>query len=559
MIRCTILLTAWMIPITVWAQALFVDGFDKKGEWGGSGYAHYGHSYYHIKAEEGRMVYYDGQKFMDIDVEVRTEFIDGKDDRGYGLMFRAQDYDNYHEFVISANGYIRVGGEYNNKWAVLSPWETCDAIRKGGVNFVRVSCRGEEFSFYVNGTKVKTLRDKRFPVGYIGLTAYGQAHVHFDDVKVFKFGELPKEAYEFVASMSDDSYDYEADPQAIHIENFSDKSGSWSESDFAHYETGFYKMYDTKDGRFSWQYGQDNDFMVETRARIFEWPKGGLIGLVAHVSDSKNYCGVFVNQEGKFYVEKSDEGVVHRLVMPTAVSFDPANVLTLGLRTGDGHLTAFLNGQNIADIEDPGSRWDNGNFGFYTSKNVGADFLSVKLTAIPFTWSSIVPSASSVFAWWPGAVVLLVVALWVRRSKRRKERLTVTQRIGQIVDMIKLNHGILQLGELMVRYKISKRDALKLMEKVAGDFGGVARATMDGGLEYDFPDFMPSEEKLQHDILQLASLRKGRITVTETAQHIKQDIVETETMLDLMVDNKRVRKVVEDGITYYEFVEIRKK
>jgi hypothetical protein len=112
------------------------------------------------------------------------------------------------------------------------------------------------------------------------------------------------------------------------------------------------------------------------------------------------------------------------------------------------------------------------------------------------------------------------------------------------------------MGDVMVYYKISKRAASQLMEQVMEDYGGVGRVTSEGGLLYDFPDFMPTEEKMLREIIVLAGRHEGRVTVTEAAGHLHKDIVETETMLDGWVDGKRVRRVSEEGITYYEFVEI---
>jgi hypothetical protein len=67
---------------------------------------------------------------------------------------------------------------------------------------------------------------------------------------------------------------------------------------------------------------------------------------------------------------------------------------------------------------------------------------------------------------------------------------------------------------------------------------------------------MPSEEKVQADIISFAAMRKGRLTVTDTANFLKKDLVETETLLDKMVDGRRVRKTDTGGVVYYEFPEI---
>lgn len=122
--------------------------------------------------------------------------------------------------------------------------------------------------------------------------------------------------------------------------------------------------------------------------------------------------------------------------------------------------------------------------------------------------------------------------------------------------MIKSSQGSLGLGDVMFKYKITKKNAQTMLENIAQEYGGNAVLNPDGSVVYEFPEFMPSEDKMRHEIISFAAVHKGKITVTETANRLKMDLIETEVLLDSMIDGKRIKKSEDSGIVYYEFVEI---
>jgi hypothetical protein len=64
-------------------------------------------------------------------------------------------------------------------------------------------------------------------------------------------------------------------------------------------------------------------------------------------------------------------------------------------------------------------------------------------------------------------------------------------------------------------------------------------------------------QRIQRKILQLASVRGGKLTVTEVATDLNLGIAAAETVLTSMDDDLRVRSVIsEDGVIVYEFPEL---
>lgn len=178
----------WVILQTasVYGQIVFHEDFSKPNLFGEGPLAYYQRGNYHILAEKGRMVYDNDHWLADFSAEVKTEFLDGDDNQGYGLMFRTQDYENSYVFCISGNGYLELGGYKKGNWFTISKWERSDIIRKNGVNFVKVECRGTTINLFINGQFIKTIKDASYTAGYIGIVAYNKAHIHFDDLKVYE-------------------------------------------------------------------------------------------------------------------------------------------------------------------------------------------------------------------------------------------------------------------------------------------------------------------------------------------------------------------------------------
>jgi hypothetical protein len=95
--------------------------------------------------------------FSDFDLRVKTAAVAGPLDNGYGVIFRAQDSDNYFLFLISSDGYYQVRREVNGAEKILSEWIPSELIHQGlnTANEIRVVAQGDTFQFYVNGTQVE--------------------------------------------------------------------------------------------------------------------------------------------------------------------------------------------------------------------------------------------------------------------------------------------------------------------------------------------------------------------------------------------------------------------
>ncbi|MDX2162684.1 MAG: hypothetical protein SF162_15295 [bacterium] len=151
--------------------------------------------------------------FADFDMTVEARAIEGPENNGYGVIFRAQDRDNYYLFLVSSDGYYAVQRVLNGEPRYLSNWiiTTMDLPELNSVrvntglnalNRVRVVGQGDTFAFYINdvraplcipndsaaesvyfefyatpeercvqGRMVDTLTDTAIPAGQLGVVA----------------------------------------------------------------------------------------------------------------------------------------------------------------------------------------------------------------------------------------------------------------------------------------------------------------------------------------------------------------------------------------------------
>ncbi len=120
-------------------------------------------------------------------VAVKTRWDNGADDKGFGLIFRYKNIDNFYLFIISGNGYYKLCRSVPEPeaWKTLQEW-TNTALIHTGYNHLKVVCHQENIKCYLNGTLVIDLnealpKDQKL---YAGVGANSLIKCRFDDFQV---------------------------------------------------------------------------------------------------------------------------------------------------------------------------------------------------------------------------------------------------------------------------------------------------------------------------------------------------------------------------------------
>jgi hypothetical protein len=138
------------------------------------GILEYFDGYYRIEVSGRRKLLYTGpgMNFNDVHLEADTIKVIGSKDDMYGLVCRAEDENNFYFFIISSDGYFGIGKMVNGEQVLIDMpgMLPSEVISQGkAINHLRADCISDRLDFYVNGKKLKSVKDSDFINGDVGL------------------------------------------------------------------------------------------------------------------------------------------------------------------------------------------------------------------------------------------------------------------------------------------------------------------------------------------------------------------------------------------------------
>ena len=113
-----------------------------------------------------------GKVFQDATYVAEAQPNSGPTDNGFGILFRVKDRKDFYHFEISSDGYWRAGVMKNGTWENWDDWAASDAIKAGNApNRLKVTMKGDVFTYYINDQQVFEKQDASYPIGDIGVFA----------------------------------------------------------------------------------------------------------------------------------------------------------------------------------------------------------------------------------------------------------------------------------------------------------------------------------------------------------------------------------------------------
>jgi hypothetical protein len=122
----------------------------------------------------------EGTAAKDVDLTVKVKAVEGKNDQGGGLVWRAKDAKNYYiaRFNHLEDNY-RVYKVVDGKRS--QPFQNADIKHHDGWTTLRVTMKGDHIECYLDGKKYLDVHDSTFPgAGKIGLWSKADARSQFD-------------------------------------------------------------------------------------------------------------------------------------------------------------------------------------------------------------------------------------------------------------------------------------------------------------------------------------------------------------------------------------------
>lgn len=128
--------------------------------------------------------FFDGN----IEVSVDTEWMEGANNNGYGILFCSTPSTGYG-FGISGNGGFKLSRwdaetETENPPITLIDWAFSSEIAQEGKNTLRVVLTGHTITLYINDKNIGSVIDSHYSSGHVGLFVSGVQKVAFDNLVV---------------------------------------------------------------------------------------------------------------------------------------------------------------------------------------------------------------------------------------------------------------------------------------------------------------------------------------------------------------------------------------
>ena len=122
----------------------------------------------------------------DFSIETNVNLRSGSNNTGHGLVWGFKDWDNYHYFQISDNGYYKIGSMTEGVLLESAAWTTSPLLNQNRQhNLLKVLRLGDEIYYSINGQVVHTENFKKFRGTHLGfILSSGVKEVLFQDLTV---------------------------------------------------------------------------------------------------------------------------------------------------------------------------------------------------------------------------------------------------------------------------------------------------------------------------------------------------------------------------------------
>ncbi len=132
-----------------------------------------------------------GTEAVDVDLSVRVRAVEGVEDQGGGVVWRALDGRNY--YVARHNPLEDNFRVYKVVDGVRTMFQDAPAPKKDGWRAIRVVMVGDHIECFLDGLKLLDVHDSTFAKsGRVGVWSKADARSHFDDLKLEVVGTAKK-------------------------------------------------------------------------------------------------------------------------------------------------------------------------------------------------------------------------------------------------------------------------------------------------------------------------------------------------------------------------------
>ena len=288
----------------------------------------------------------------------KVKWLDGKDDRGYGITFGNSDKGVY-SFFISPKGFYSLS-KTKVKWLNVVPWSKTGEIDPEDFNELKVTFVNHAIRCYINDELVISTLDESFKPGKVGLSIDGNVEC---SCNYFEISPPDKDDKEEIEDYKDDSL----------FENFEGEECTFDESESFKIKNGkFYFINGDKNSTYTTRC--DNDYLNYTVSVKAKWESGASneeFGLFYGKAEGAYYTFT-IRKDGIYSLSKWTGYLWKNKIEPAKSDLIESGVNVLKVTVVDNKIIAHLNGIMVANIED--GSIERGYVGIFASGGVDASF-----------------------------------------------------------------------------------------------------------------------------------------------------------------------------------------
>ncbi|MCU7496231.1 MAG: hypothetical protein HF314_16110 [Ignavibacteria bacterium] len=325
-------------------------------------------------------------------IETDFQLVDGKTNFGFGFLFGFKDWNNYYEFVVTANGFYRITHKYQGIFTGTGWLRNPNVSSQEYPNSLKIVKINDWIGFYLNNIFVNDSKDLEpaflnmirtdgFAGKKIGMVTWSDLKVKYTKLVLKELGASQTELYTYQTHMTPG----EKRNVTLFSDDFSNNSNNWylekkEDNSFKEIKDGAYSF----DNRSSSEIkatqnvflSGEADYEIECSSKWIGGNDSCYYGLLWGYYDWSNYQKFVINSHGSARYENTASGNVNALT----ASFKPQAENLLRISKIKDSLYFYVNGSLL--LKAPSSCPDGKETGFVVVNKQKVLFDNLKISQV---------------------------------------------------------------------------------------------------------------------------------------------------------------------------------
>ncbi|MCI2228043.1 caspase family protein [Polaribacter sp. MSW13] len=337
--------------------------------------------YFEYKGKKGwtttKEIDFDSNR--DFKIEASIQKISGIKNNGYGITFGRKDTGNQYQFLVTSNGNYSIDKYDNGKFSSIKDWTPASVIKNENFskNTLKIEKRGNNYTFYINSSKVYSVSNLTFYGKRIGFSIFDAQKIAIDYLSI---------------SYLNENTNFNDNPinkgELLFSDNFSSNSNEWAENDDEKVKFNFYNgkyFLEHKRAEKGWltyinkYFDSTKDFEIETKLDKISGDKNSPFGILWAKKDS-NYFQFLITSTCYYKVNRIVNNKTEEIIKYTkSSSINEGNGKSniLKIRKEGEYYKFFINNIYVTKTDFEPFYGSQMGYAVYFDQKIAVDYLTV--------------------------------------------------------------------------------------------------------------------------------------------------------------------------------------